>query len=138
MRNSFLIIALSLILVSCGPGQAAETPALTETPSDIGYPSVAAALEDLQARNDVSVSVENGWTIITESNGLTIWSFTPQKHPAYPTAAKRVFYQENGEWQVKMDVRCEARKAACEKVVRDFEALNKQMLEFIKQDQLRK
>ena len=141
MRNSFFAITwlLSLILVSCSPKPATVPPELTESPaSTIGYPSVADALADLQARSDVSVSVENGWTIVTESDGLTIWSFTPRDHPAHPAVAKRVFYQEQGAWYVKMDVRCEADKTPCDQFARDFEALNDQMREFIEQDQLGK
>jgi len=137
MRNSFFAIAslLCLIVVSCSPKPETQPPELTEAPaSTIGYPSVAAALADLRARNDVSVSVENGWTIITEPDGLTIWSFTASGHPAHPAVAKRIFYQENGAWYVKMNVRCEADKAACDQFVRDFEALNDAMRKAIEQN----
>ena len=144
MRYSFLSIIwlLSLVVVSCSPRQ----PTITITPtvlaevatSAIGYPSVADALTALKARDDVTVELKDGWTIITESDGLTTWSFTPPDHPAHPAVAKRVLYQENGGWYVKMDVKCEAAKGACDQFVRDFEALNEQMRKFIEQSQLTK
>ena len=137
MRYLFfaIVVALGFIIPTCSPQQVTEAPEptieLTEEPastvSTIGYPSVADALSTLQAREDVFISMEDGWTIITEPGGLTIWSFSPPDQPAYPAVAKRVFYQEEGAWFIKMDVRCEARKTACDQLQQDFEALNESM-----------
>ena len=134
MRYLFfaIVVALVFIIPTCSAQPATETPETIvapteETVSTIGYPSVAKALSALQAREDVNISVEGGWTIITEPGGLTIWSFSPPDQPAYPAVAKRVFYQEAGAWFIKMDVRCEAEKAACDQLQRDFEALNESM-----------
>ncbi|HVF25252.1 MAG TPA: hypothetical protein VNA23_05140 [Anaerolineales bacterium] len=132
-----VILALVFIIPTCSSNQAPKAPeptetivALTEEPaSTIGYPSVAAALSALRAREDVNIAVEAGWTIITEPGGLTIWSFSPPAQPAYPAVARRVFYREAGAWFIKMDVRCEAEKAACDQLQRDFEALNENMRE---------
>ena len=127
-----IVVALGFIIPTCSPQQATEAPeptmALTEkSASTIGYPSVADALSTLQEREDVFISIEDGWTIITEPGGLTIWSFSPPDQPAYPAVAKRVFYQDAGAWFIKMDVRCEAEKAACDQLQQDFEALNESM-----------
>ena len=134
MRYLFfaIVAALVFIIPTCSAQPATEAPeptiALTEeAASTIGYPSVAEALSTLQARKDVNISVEDGWTIITEPGGLTIWSFSPPAQPAYPAVAKRVLYQEAGAWFIKMDVRCEAEKAACDQLQQDFEALNENM-----------
>jgi hypothetical protein len=128
-----IVVALVFIIPTCSPQQVTEAPEpteeLPEAASTIGYPSVADALAALQAREDVFISIEDGWTIITEPGGLTIWSFTPPDQPAYPAVAKRVFYQEEGAWFIKMDVRCEASKTACDQLQQDFEALNESMRE---------
>jgi hypothetical protein len=132
-----IVVALGFIIPTCSPRQAAEAPeptmALTEEPastvSTIGYPTVVDALNALQARKDVFIAMEDGWTIITEPGGLTIWSFSPPNQPAYPAVAKRVFYQEEGAWFIKMDVRCEASKTVCDQLQQDFEALNESMRE---------
>lgn len=135
MRYLFfaIVVALVFIIPTCSAQPpVTKTPETTVTPTEeavstIGYPSVAKALSALQARADVNISVEEGWTIITEPGGLTIWSFSPPDQPAYPAVAKRVFYQESGAWFIKMDVRCEAEKAACDQLQHDFEALNESM-----------
>jgi alkanesulfonate monooxygenase SsuD/methylene tetrahydromethanopterin reductase-like flavin-dependent oxidoreductase (luciferase family) len=106
---------------------------ITEQPDSFEYPSVAEALADLKTRGDVSIEVSQGWTIVTEADGLTTWSFTPSDHPAYPAVAKRILYEDQDGWHIKMNVRCEAEKAACDQFVRDFEALNEQMLQYIEQ-----
>ena len=129
-----IVVALGFIIPTCSPHQVTEVPeptiALTEEPaSTIGYPTVADALSALQAREDVFIAMEDGWTIITEPDGLTIWSFSPPNQPAYPAVAKRVFYQEEGAWFIKMDVRCEASKTVCDQLQQDFEALNESMRE---------
>lgn len=145
MRYLFfaILMAVGFIIPTCSPQPVTEAPVstitLTEEPestvSTIGYPSVVEALNALQAREDVFISIEDGWTIITEPGGLTIWSFTPPDQPAYPAVAKRVFYQDEGAWYIKMDVRCEAGKAACDQLQRDFEALNESMREAMEANQ---
>ena len=134
MRYLFFAIlaALVFIIPTCAPKQVTEAPEPSIPPTEevvstIGYPSVGDALSALQTREDVNISVEEGWTIITEPGGLTIWSFSPPGQPAYPAVARRVFYQEAGTWYIKMDVRCEAEKTACDQLQRDFEALNESM-----------
>ena len=95
--------------------------------SSIGFPSVAAALEALRARKDVNISVQSGWTVVAERDGLTLWSFTPKGHPAYPAVVKRAFVQKDGAWFVNMNALCEAEKAPCDKLMQDFRGLNEQM-----------
>ena len=96
--------------------------------SSIGFPSVAAALEALRARKDVNISVQGGWTVVSERDGLTLWSFTPKGHPAYPAVVKRAaFVQRDGAWFVNMNALCEAEKAPCDKLMQDFRGLNEQM-----------
>jgi hypothetical protein len=95
--------------------------------SSLGYPTVAAALEALQKRADVAVSREGGWTIINDRASLTLWSFTPEGHPAHPAAIRRKIVEERGNLYVQMNVLCEASKAACDALVADFNKLNQQM-----------
>src|SRR5262245_57726693 len=66
------------------PEHASTATALLEQSIDIEYSSVAEALADLKTREDVSIHALQGWTIVTEANGLTNWSFAPPDHPAYP------------------------------------------------------
>src|SRR5688572_14787127 len=93
---------------------------ITEQPNSFEYSSVAEALADLKTRDDASIEVSQGWTIVTEADGLTTWSFTPSDHPAHSAVAKRVLYQDQDGWHIKMDIHCEAEKAACDQFVREF------------------
>lgn len=146
MRNSFLGIIglLGLIVISCQLVQQTvqPTPQLTAPPeavdATIEYSTVAEALAALKARDDVLVEAKDGWTIATEADGLTVWSFTPTTHPAHPVVAKRVVYRQQDGWYMDMATKCEADKAACDQFVRDFEELDEQMRQFIEQDQLTK
>jgi len=108
---------------------------IPEQPGSFEYSSVAEALADLKTRDDVSIEVSQGWTIATEAGGLITWSFTPSDHPAHPAVAKRTLYEDQDGWHIKMDIHCEAGKAACDQFVRDFEGLNEQMLQYIEQQQ---
>ncbi len=99
--------------------------------ASINYPSVAAALNGLRARSEVDFTTLDGWTIVTEPGGLTVWSFTPPDHSAYPAVVKRAFFRRNGAWFVDMAVKCQAEKAARNQLVADFRELNEAMSERI-------
>jgi hypothetical protein len=117
------IVAIATLLAGVAWGE--DKPPLPEQPgSSIGYPSVEAALAALHARHDVSFSIENGWTIATDTATRTIWSFAPNGSPAYPTAVKRQVVEREGVVSINMDVLCGASKTACDDVVRTFRAIN--------------
>ncbi|HWE45190.1 MAG TPA: DUF4019 domain-containing protein [Caulobacteraceae bacterium] len=107
---------------------AAPPAALPEAKqSTIGYPNVDAALKDLHARPGVVISTDHGWTIATDEATRTFWSFPPPGHPAYPAAVKRWLVDDNGAVVLKMEILCQASKAACDDLVRSFQQLNAQM-----------
>jgi hypothetical protein len=60
---------------------------------------------------------------------MTLWSFTPSGHPAHPAAVRRTVIRQGDDIGVKMAVHCEATKAACDRLVADFKALNERMRE---------
>jgi len=100
-------------------------PPLPEQPdSTIGYPTVAAALDDLRNRPGVAISVQNGWTVASDPGTSSIWSFPPQGHAAYPAAVKRQVVKEGNAVTIQMKILCQASKAACDDLVRAFQQLN--------------
>lgn len=114
--------------------EATQTPTPNTDPSaSFKYSSVAEALADLNSRDNVVVQVSQGWTTITEADGLTIWSFAPSNHPAHPAVAKRVLFRDQDGWKIKMDILCESDKTACDQFAKDFETLNEQMRQYIEQ-----
>ena len=108
----------------------------SEYAKTFGYPTVAAALLALRARRDVSISEQKGWTIVDDKPNYTIWSFTPQGHPAHPTGVKRVIVQDgSGALRIIMTERCEAEATACERLLKDFRVLNERVREEIRSPQ---
>ena len=103
--------------------------------SSIGYPSVTAALDALRARKDVTISEQQGWTIVNDPASMTLWSFVPKDNPAYPAAVKRAFVQKGAEVYVNMNVLCQAEQTPCDKLVEDFNVLNQQMREDFERNQ---
>jgi len=75
--------------------------------------------------------------VVTEQDGLTLWSFTPEGHPAYPAVVKRQMVEKDGAWYVNMNALCEATKAACDKLIEDFKVLNERMRQSIEQSKKR-
>jgi hypothetical protein len=122
-------VALAALIVLCGAPaaravQAGEPAPLAEAPdSSIGFASVAEALAALKARKDVTVSDNRGWTIVVDKKELAVWSFAPPGHPAYPSAVRRKVIPRGEVSDVDMTVLCESSKAACDDLVRTFQAL---------------
>ena len=114
-------IALCLAL-----GAAARADPLPEQKqSTIGYPTPDAALAALHAKPSVEFSTQDGWTIASDPETNTVWSFPPQRDPAYPAVVKRQMTPApDGKVAVQMDVLCSATKAACDDLVRAFERMN--------------
>jgi hypothetical protein len=93
--------------------------------SGIGYPSVAAALKDLHSKPEVIFREEGGWIIAEDRSHYTLWSFATEGDPAYPSAVKRTAVQESGgSVTMNMNILCEAKQDACDKLVANFNELN--------------
>jgi hypothetical protein len=121
-------IALAAALIAAAAGSAMAQQPQPEQPAEIGFPSVAAALEGMRAKPGVTVLLQDGWTIINDT-GPTIWSFTPPAHPAHPSAARRALVSKDGQMFVETRIKCEASKPACDKLRDDYAALDKRMIE---------
>lgn len=109
-------------------GVPAETVPPTPNAS-IGYPTVQAALEVLQAKPGVQIQITkpDAWTIANEPGDVQ-WSFTPSSHSAYPAVVRRVIKMKpDGGIFIEMSGLCEAEKAACDKLMADFKELNERI-----------
>jgi hypothetical protein len=87
----------------------------------------------MRNRAGVSISTENGWTVISDSEHRTLWSFTPASRPAHPAAVRRTIVQRGNDIFVDMAVLCEAAKPACDQLVTDFTTLNERIRKELKQ-----
>jgi len=118
-----VLLALALIIAGADCAAAQGAPAADKP----DYPTAAQALEALRAKPGVDISVQSGWTVIEDRATLSVWSFTPAGHRAYPAAIQRKVVQEGGNLFVKMSVLCEAPKPDCDAVVTEFTKLNERV-----------
>jgi len=112
------------VCVAAG-GSVWADPLPEQSQSTIGYPTPDAALTALHAKPSVEFSTQDGWTIASDPDTNTVWSFPPQRDPAYPAVVRRQMTPApGGKVAVQMDVLCSATKAACDDLVRAFERMN--------------
>ncbi|HTT10952.1 MAG TPA: hypothetical protein VMG60_08700 [Burkholderiaceae bacterium] len=104
----------------------AEAPTTSNPPAGVGFKSVADALAALKTRPGAKISVTqpDAWTIITEQGGAVVWSFTPATHPAHPAVVRRaIVVGEDGLARIEMAGLCQAEKAPCDRLMKDFRDL---------------
>jgi len=89
-------------------------------------PNALQVLESLKSNPSAVFRTQNGWTIINVDNEQekSIYSFTPESHPAYPSIVKREIVEKDGSIHINMSVKCGATKDVCDKLVQQFVALN--------------
>lgn len=108
---------------------AAVVPALAQTQNPagagIGYASVASAMQQLRAKAGARVQeTSDGWTIISEPGDIQ-WSFTPAGHSAHPAVVRRTIRVDpDGMLRIEMRALCEAEREPCDRLVREFQAVN--------------
>jgi len=98
----------------------------TEVPTPpIKYETVAVALDSLKNKAGVVEREQRGWTVLTEKEGedVVIWTFSPPREAAYPAVVRRRIFKGESAVLTNLAFLCEAPKAACDKLVADFQAL---------------
>ncbi|KAB8060804.1 molecular chaperone DnaJ [Janthinobacterium sp. FT14W] len=118
---------LALTFFTCISAYAQEAPLPETEQSAIEYKSVSEALAALRAKPGTEVSKQGNWIIAIEQDMNVIWSFAPEGHPAYPALVRRAIISHDGRISVKMNVKCQASKSACDSLVREFIQLNEEM-----------
>ncbi|HTJ97546.1 MAG TPA: hypothetical protein VL381_08760 [Rhodocyclaceae bacterium] len=113
-------------------------PILEADGPTIGYKTVAEALAAVSNDPAAHFVGELGWKVYSIGGPgqptYILWNFSLADHPAHPTAIKRTLYEKDGQLVIDMDVACEARKTTtCEKIVREFMAVNDNMRRYYQQ-----
>ncbi len=130
-RSAFVAGSLAAVLLcaSTGAGAQAAPPGAPVAP--IAYASVAAALQDLKARDGQGtvVTQADGWTVVNEPPAAQ-WSFAPAGHAAYPAVVRRVIRRAPGG-VVSVDTQslCEAPQTACDALLAEFAAMNERIVQ---------
>ncbi|NQZ23964.1 MAG: molecular chaperone DnaJ [Colwellia sp.] len=127
--NKILILTLSAFLASCAsnPAPSSDKPLGykgTSQKNVFGYSSPKDALSDLKNKKDHTTREVEGdhgkWQIIKNNVNSSIWSFTPQKHPAHPSVIRRKVIEKEGSIFILTEVRCGSSKTVCDSLVKDF------------------
>ena len=105
-------------------------PSFSSENSSIGYETVDIALQAMKNKEGTKLSIQGGWTIIEdkEDSNMVLWSFTPESHDAHPAAIKRKVLEKNQAIYIQMSALCQAKKADCDKLMQEFELLNKNIM----------
>src|ERR1700722_16525084 len=100
----------ALMLSAVFANMAVAQDATGKATPDREYPTVASALGSMRAKSGVKTSVQSGWTVIEDPSTLSLWSFTPRGHAAYPAAVHRMVVREGNDIFVHSKILCEGPK----------------------------
>lgn len=135
MVTSSVILALALVIASAVSAQSVPE----SMHSDVQGPSEMCGLvgrdaQDLmrQVRSSPTVTQQNlnsnRFEAYANDNGFMQWVLTKPAEPAYPAVTCRHAYQDkDGSWQQTRNMRCDASRAACDKLFIEFQNLDEQM-----------
>ena len=120
-RFSLFLLALLYLPVSMAQ-QVAE-------PSPIGYATIEEAYNALKADSAVGMQEYEGWTIFNQKGEgkYILWSFTPDDHPAHPSAIRREIVKKNDEILIRMDALCNSNQLDCDLLIEQFKQINKRI-----------
>lgn len=128
------LVAASAMAQSAGPTDpataSAPAPAAAASAAPITYPTVAAALSALEAKDGTETVVvhSEGWVIINEPADKAQWSFTPAGHAAYPAVVRRIIRRgPNHAVSVETSSLCEAPAAACNDLIKEFATMDQRV-----------
>ena len=122
MKKIFVLV-FAASLFGCGSAPTVKEELGYEGHNSDGL-AVSELLEQLKSNPDVQVRVERGWQIAEVKSERTLYSFTPETHPAHPSYVKREVVQKEGSILIETRARCGAAKDVCDQLVRDFIELN--------------
>jgi hypothetical protein len=120
MANLLLILSL---LVSPSIAQN------TGQKSTIDYATVEQAFNALEANPDAEITEYEGWIIFNQKGDgrYILWSFTPEQHPAHPTAIRREIAKQGDEVLINMNALCESGKFECDQLIDQFKRINEKI-----------
>lgn len=120
-RFSLFLLALLYLPVSVAQ-QVAE-------PSPIGYATIEEAFNALKVDPAVGMQEYEGWTIFNQKGDgkYILWSFTPDDHPAHPSAIRREIVKKGDQILIKMDALCNSNQLDCDLLIDQFKKINERI-----------
>lgn len=70
-----------------------------------------------------------GWTIFNQKGDgkYILWSFTPDDHPAHPSAIRREIVKKDDEILIRMDALCNSTQLDCDLLIDQFKKINERI-----------
>jgi len=120
-RFSLFLVALLYLPVAAAQ-QIAE-------PSPIGYATIEEAFNALKVDPAVGMKEYEGWTIFNQKGDgkYILWSFTPDDHPAHPSAIRREIVKKDDQILIKMDALCSSNQLDCDLLIDQFKKINERI-----------
>ena len=98
----------------------------TSRQSPIGYATVEEAFKALESDPAAIATEYEGWTIFNQKGdgSYILWSFTPDQHPAHPSAIRREIVKKGDQILINMNALCESGKFECDQLIDQFKRIN--------------
>ena len=124
--NKLIYVIVFSLLIGCASTEQESLGYKGKKKSSSENPGALKTLENLRNNPDATFRNNNGWVIINIDNGdeKSIYSFTPESHPAYPAIVKREVIEKDGSIHLEMTAKCGASKKVCDDLIQQFVALN--------------
>jgi hypothetical protein len=127
MRVSLTGPLVFLAALSC------SVPAAAKEICDVEFDNLGTLLQEMQS--DPRYEVEGSELYLGFVDGLDrkrTWAFTTPANPAHPAVICRSLVQQQDAWVVDTRLVCGGPKQACDRMVADFDDLDKRMAEYLK------
>lgn len=133
MSKRLLILGFTFITLHASPGHP-QPPTLCDQPLD-GSP--AAMYERIRQLPGAVVPQSRSSHFDVVNLPGQVWNFTKDSHPAHPSVACRRIVKDGDANRIETQLRCNAAKAQCDRLAEDYRTLDKQIMDAIKQKQLK-
>ncbi len=119
--SSYAIGVLLVCAASLAARASPESPKLVVTEgNNIGYASVADALDALESKGLTPTPGLHGETSFVEPDTTTAWKFAGKDDPAYPSVVRYVYTRSGGILHAEVTILCEASAGRCDKFRSDI------------------
>jgi len=126
-KNSLaLLFKTAIILLGLAMGLGLSHAQDSDKESLIPFETVEQVFDAMESNQDAARTDYDGWIIynIKNEGSYTLWSLTPEDHPANPTAVRRDVVSVDGIITIQMNALCQADKVSCDKLMAEFREIN--------------
>jgi len=127
-----ILVLCTITLVACG------SSVNTKPQSELGYNGKATGVFGFKSTQELLANLKSdpeniirtvqgdygAWIIVNHRSEYSLWSFTPEEHPAHPSVVKRTPVEKNGNIFIQTEASCNSKKEVCDQLIKSFIELN--------------